>query len=404
MRALESVYHLGCFCCCVCERQLRKGDHFLLKEGQLFCRSDYERERDLLSFEQERDLLSSISPENSDSEKSEDEEVDGRREKGTGGQGRSGDEGKDPRRPKRPRTILSTQQRRTFKASFEVSSKPCRKVRETLAAETGLSVRVVQVWFQNQRAKVSDSVCVGKRESKRECDCVCMAKSAYVCGFSFAHAALCGVPSRDMKKLARRQQQQQEQQNSQRLGQGSPSPCSATSLTENCLADVISNRMEGIMNSYTPLAQPQQLVAMEQNGYTTDPFQQGLTPPQMPGDHMNPYGKRAPLRKGGNSFCPGRGKDLSFCHLTLLAQLSGSAIKARKRSLPTGPPLPTMHYSPPSPPKVRPVYGRCDSIFPDMDSEASLTSLCDGFLAPPEVRVGNPIDRLYSMQSSYFAS
>ncbi|XP_007528896.2 LIM homeobox transcription factor 1-beta isoform X2 [Erinaceus europaeus] len=267
MRALECVYHLGCFCCCVCERQLRKGDEFVLKEGQLLCKGDYEKEKD---------LLSSVSPDESDSVKSEDEDGDMKPAKGQGGQSKgSGDDGKDPRRPKRPRTILTTQQRRAFKASFEVSSKPCRKVRETLAAETGLSVRVVQVWFQNQRAK--------------------------------------------MKKLARRHQQQQEQQNSQRLGQ-----------------EVLSSRMEGMMASYTPLAPPQQqIVAMEQSPYgSSDPFQQGLTPPQMPGN---------------------------------------------------------------------------DSIFHDIDSDTSLTSLSDCFLGSSDVgslqaRVGNPIDRLYSMQSSYFAS
>ncbi|XP_044162441.1 LIM homeobox transcription factor 1-beta isoform X4 [Bufo gargarizans] len=218
MRALECVYHLSCFCCCVCERQLRKGDEFVLKEGQLLCKSDYEKEKD---------LLSSGSPDESDSVKSDDEDGDVKPAKCHGSQGKGSDDGKDPRRPKRPRTILTTQQRRAFKASFEVSSKPCRKVRETLAAETGLSVRVVQVWFQNQRAK--------------------------------------------MKKLARRHQQQQEQQNSQRLGQGN------------------------------------------------------------------------------------------------------------------------------------------DTIFHDIDSDTSLTSLSDCFLASSEVnsmqaRVGNPIDRLYSMQSSYFAS
>lgn len=50
MRAQKSVYHLSCFCCCVCERQLQKGDEFVLKDGQLLCKSDYEREQDLLSL------------------------------------------------------------------------------------------------------------------------------------------------------------------------------------------------------------------------------------------------------------------------------------------------------------------------------------------------------------------
>lgn len=50
MRAQKSVYHLSCFCCCVCERQLQKGDEFVLKEGQLLCKGDYEKEQELLSL------------------------------------------------------------------------------------------------------------------------------------------------------------------------------------------------------------------------------------------------------------------------------------------------------------------------------------------------------------------
>ncbi|XP_040013685.1 LIM homeobox transcription factor 1-beta-like [Xiphias gladius] len=273
MRALECVYHLSCFCCCVCERQLCKGDEFVLKEGQLLCKNDYERERD---------LLCTVSPDNSDSDKSEDGDLNVKSEKCPSA-GKCCNDSKDPRRPKRPRTILTTQQRRAFKASFEVSSKPCRKVRETLAADTGLSVRVVQVWFQNQRAK--------------------------------------------MKKLARRQQQQQEQHNSQRLGQE------------------VTGCIEGLLSSYSgplpPNQQQQHLVTMEHNSYNTDPFQQGLTPPQMPGDHMNPYGT--------------------------------------------------------------------DSFVHDTDSDTSLTSLSDCFMATTDVgslqvQTGNPIDHLHSMQSSYFAS
>lgn len=41
-----------------------------------------------------------------------------------------------------------------------------KQVREALAKETGLSVRVVQVWFQNQRAKVKKI----QRKAKQEQD------------------------------------------------------------------------------------------------------------------------------------------------------------------------------------------------------------------------------------------
>lgn len=49
MRVLGQVYHLGCFSCCECERRLQRGDEFVLKEGQLLCRGDYEKEREMLA-------------------------------------------------------------------------------------------------------------------------------------------------------------------------------------------------------------------------------------------------------------------------------------------------------------------------------------------------------------------
>uniref|UniRef100_A0A8C6VRA3 LIM homeobox transcription factor 1-alpha n=1 Tax=Naja naja TaxID=35670 RepID=A0A8C6VRA3_NAJNA len=269
MRVLENVYHVHCFSCCECERRLQRGDEFVLKEGQLLCRSDYEKERE---------MLSAISPAPTESVKSEDED-------GSHPHGKGGEEGKDHKRSKRPRTILTTQQRRAFKASFEVSSKPCRKVRETLAAETGLTVRVVQVWFQNQRAK--------------------------------------------MKKIARRQQQQQQQQQQEQEQLGNPRLGTGRGNGR-------SSRQNGLMVPYSRIAQ-QQLLPLDQNSYSTDLYRQGLTPPQLPGDHLHPYG-----------------------------------------------------------------------VFHDMDSD-TIGHLGDCLLSAAEAnllqtRVGNPIDRLYSMQNSYFTS
>lgn len=121
MRAQNYVFHLQCFACCVCCQPLQKGEQFVMRSGQLFCRHDFEKDMYLSQQHCVDDelLLDDIRPR------------DGRRG------------------PKRPRTILSSAQRRQFKASFELSPKPCRKVREALAKDTGLSVRVVQVCFAN---------------------------------------------------------------------------------------------------------------------------------------------------------------------------------------------------------------------------------------------------------------
>nr|QRF78301.1 Lhx1/5a [Galathowenia sp. LG-2021] len=52
-----------------------------------------------------------------------------------------------------PRTTIKAKQLETLKSAFTATPKPTRHIREQLAKETGLSMRVIQVWFQNRRSK-----------------------------------------------------------------------------------------------------------------------------------------------------------------------------------------------------------------------------------------------------------
>lgn len=51
---------------------------------------------------------------------------------------------------KRPRTTITAKQLETLKMAYNNSPKPARHVREQLSQDTGLDMRVVQVWFQNR--------------------------------------------------------------------------------------------------------------------------------------------------------------------------------------------------------------------------------------------------------------
>ncbi|XP_076316401.1 LIM/homeobox protein Lhx3-like isoform X1 [Tachypleus tridentatus] len=105
-RAQDNVYHLYCFSCTLCKRQLNTGDEFyLMEDNKLVCKIDYETAK-------ARDGTS-----------------------------------------KRPRTTISAKQLEMLKTAYNNSPKPARHVREQLSQDTGLDMRVVQVWFQNRRAK-----------------------------------------------------------------------------------------------------------------------------------------------------------------------------------------------------------------------------------------------------------
>ncbi|XP_055636071.1 LIM/homeobox protein Lhx3 isoform X2 [Toxorhynchites rutilus septentrionalis] len=116
-RAQDNVYHLQCFMCSMCSRQLNTGDEFyLMEEGKLVCKPDYEAAKAKGLYLSDGSL---------DGESSN----------------------------KRPRTTITAKQLETLKSAYNSSPKPARHVREQLSQDTGLDMRVVQVWFQNRRAK-----------------------------------------------------------------------------------------------------------------------------------------------------------------------------------------------------------------------------------------------------------
>ncbi|GAV03876.1 hypothetical protein RvY_14245 [Ramazzottius varieornatus] len=77
-------------------------------------------------------------------------------------EGSSIDEGSDPAvgndenistKRRGPRTTIKAKQLELLKSAFAQTPKPTRHIREQLAQETGLTMRVIQVWFQNRRSK-----------------------------------------------------------------------------------------------------------------------------------------------------------------------------------------------------------------------------------------------------------
>ncbi|XP_028257934.1 insulin gene enhancer protein isl-2b isoform X5 [Parambassis ranga] len=126
MRARDNVYHIECFRCSVCSRQLLPGDEFSLRDEELLCRADHSL---LLERSSAADPVTVRQAPHRN-------HVHKQSEKTT-----------------RVRTVLNEKQLHTLRTCYNANPRPDALMKEQLVEMTGLSPRVIRVWFQNKRCK-----------------------------------------------------------------------------------------------------------------------------------------------------------------------------------------------------------------------------------------------------------
>nr|XP_019966328.1 PREDICTED: LIM/homeobox protein Lhx9-like [Paralichthys olivaceus] len=153
MRSGELTFHPHCFSCQECDVTLMPGNLYCVQGQSLYCQSHYHGDGTVpISHNPQlrphlKDAQNQVSGEGEESVSSSEPRLDDRV---SGGRTR--------RRTKRIRTCFRSEQLRALESYFAQKHNPDGKDWTCLAHKTGLPKRVLQVWFQNARAKLRRSL------------------------------------------------------------------------------------------------------------------------------------------------------------------------------------------------------------------------------------------------------
>ncbi|XP_061534121.1 insulin gene enhancer protein isl-2a isoform X2 [Phycodurus eques] len=143
MRARESVYHMECFRCSVCSRHLLPGDEFSVRDDELLCRADHALLLDRTAAD------SPLSPGNIHTRPLHITDPVSVRHPPH----HRNHIHKQSEKTTRIRTVLNEKQLHTLRTCYNANPRPDALMKEQLVEMTGLSPRVIRVWFQNKRCK-----------------------------------------------------------------------------------------------------------------------------------------------------------------------------------------------------------------------------------------------------------
>ncbi|XP_076325653.1 insulin gene enhancer protein ISL-1-like isoform X2 [Tachypleus tridentatus] len=156
MRAKKKVYHVECFQCMACSRQLVPGDEFALRDDGLFCKADHEVLEKAIN--NKKDILANGKGSSCGANDSIGLQMAANAEPMQTNRNRSSvrpqvHKQNSDIKSTRVRTVLNEKQLHTLRTCYAANPRPDALMKEQLVEMTGLSPRVVRVWFQNKRCK-----------------------------------------------------------------------------------------------------------------------------------------------------------------------------------------------------------------------------------------------------------
>ncbi|KAM9385888.1 LIM/homeobox protein Awh-like [Pholidichthys leucotaenia] len=153
MRSGELTFHLHCFSCQECDITLTPGNLYCMQGPNIYCQSHYQSQEGTMGHQD---------PQPKAHLKEGKLQVSGEGEESVSSpEPRTGDgvtAGRVRKRTKRIRTCFRSEQLRALESYFAQKHNPDGKDWTCLSHKTGLPKRVLQVWFQNARAKFRRSL------------------------------------------------------------------------------------------------------------------------------------------------------------------------------------------------------------------------------------------------------